>query len=100
MASNTPTRWRDGIAGRSGHPTMSNPRIEDYFRWLTTLIRDESNPQDVTYWDLLSIMFEKVFADTPVPHDDNRIVDGLDLRADFCYEKHIPSNALNNLGLC
>lgn len=100
MASNTPTSRRDGIAGRDGHLTMSNPHTEDYFRWLTSLIRNGQDFQGRTYWDLLSIMFEKVFVDSPVPHDDNRIVDGLDLREDFCYEKRLRPHSLRNLGPC
>jgi hypothetical protein len=46
---------------------------------------------------LLQIMFNKEFIWT-VPHDDNRVVDGLDLRAEFCYARHIRPDALKDLG--
>src|SRR3954447_10949241 len=79
-----------------GHPTMTDTLVEDYLRWLAPQIRDgESQGQD--YWDLLSIMFEKPFQ-AFVPNDDNRMVDGTDLRAEFCYSHHIRRGSLNNLG--
>lgn len=77
---------------------MSNPLTEDYLRWLEPQIRDEQN-SDKTYWDLLSIMFEKEFV-WLVANDDNRIQDGLDLRPEFCHANHIRVDALRNLGPC
>jgi hypothetical protein len=75
---------------------MTDTLVEDYLRWLAPQIRDgESQGQD--YWDLLSIMFEKPFQ-AFVPNDDNRMVDGTDLRAEFCYSHHIRRGSLNNLG--
>jgi hypothetical protein len=77
---------------------MSNPLAEDYFRWLVPQIRDEqSGPEQ--YWDLYSIMFEKEFVSL-VPNDDNRMVDGTDLRAEFCYSQHIRVDAFQELGPC
>lgn len=78
---------------------MSNPLAEDYLRWLTPQVRDEQESQTKTYWDLLSIMFEKEFVPL-VPNDENRTVDGTDLRAEFCYAQHIRVNALRDLGPC
>lgn len=98
MASNTP-RIREGIVEKGHHPTMSNPLSEDYLRWLAPQIRDEQYSQDKTYWDLLSIMFEKPF-ESLVPNDDNRMVDGTDLRLEFCYSQNIRVDALKNLGPC
>lgn len=76
---------------------MSNSLTEDYLYWLAPQIRDERTNK--TYWDLLTIMFEKEFV-WLVPNDDNRLQDGLDLRVDFCYAQHIRSDALRNLGPC
>jgi hypothetical protein len=67
-----------------------NPLVEDYLRWLASQIRDEDdgNPHR-TYDGLCVIMFEKQFIER-IPNDDNRIGDGLDLRVEFCHERHIP----------
>lgn len=78
---------------------MSNSLAEDYLYWLEPHIRDEDGARGKTYWDLLHIMHEKEFV-WLVPNDDNRIVDGLDLRVEFCYSQHIRSTALRNLGPC
>jgi hypothetical protein len=76
---------------------MSNPLIEDYLRWLVPQIRDvEKSPM---FWDLFKIMFEKEF-EWLVPNDDNRLQDGLDLRAEFCYANHIRAGSLNRMGHC
>lgn len=77
----------------------SHPLAEDYLRWLEPQIRDENDNPNKTYWDLLGIMFEKEFV-WLIPNDDNRIVDGLDLRVEFCYAQHIRPNSLKNLGPC
>jgi hypothetical protein len=74
-----------------------NPLAEDYLRWLAPQI--DGGQQDETYWDLYSIMFEKVF-EWFVPNDDNRCSDGVELRAEFCYANHIRPNALKDLGPC
>lgn len=71
---------------------MSNPLAEDYLGWLAPQIRADdglSNPNR-EYWGLLSIMFEKEFT-WQVPYDDNRVIDGLYLRTEFCYANNIPS---------
>ena len=79
-------------AGEGWHSTMSNhPLTEDYLRWLEPQIRDEqdglSNPNR-EFWGLLNIMYEQEFRFF-VPNDDNRRMDGLDLRTEFCNEQHI-----------
>jgi hypothetical protein len=74
---------------------MSNPLTEDYLRWLVPQIRDEE--QSPTYWDLFRAMFEKEF-EWQVPNDDNRLQDGLDLRAEYCYANHIRAGSLRKLG--
>lgn len=54
-------------------------------------------PQEETYWDLISVMFEKEFI-WMVPNDHNRLADGMDLRVEFCYAQHIRHDALDDLG--
>lgn len=78
---------------------MSNPLAEDYLRWLAPQIREDQYAQDGSYWDLLSIMFEKPF-ESFVPNDENRMVDGTDLRVEFCYSQHIRGDALMHMGPC
>lgn len=99
MASNIPTSRTVVIEKESS--TTSNPLAEDYLRWLAPQIRDEQANPGADYWDLLSIMFEKEYSrDWLVPNDENRLVDGLDLRAEFCYATHIRADSLKNLGPC
>lgn len=76
---------------------MSNSLTENYLRWLESQIRDEHGNANKTYWDLMRLMFEKEFV-WSVPHDDNRVADGLDLRADFCYDHNMPINSLSYMG--
>jgi hypothetical protein len=76
---------------------MNESLSEGYLRWLESQIRD--GQRDQTYWDLIKIMFEKRF-DALVPHDDNRMQDGLDLRTEFCHSNHISMDALHFLGVC
>ena len=66
--------------------TMISPLSEDYLRWLAAQIRgdDDGNPGR-TYDGLLTIMFEKEFI-WRIANDDNRLVDGLELRVDFCHQ--------------
>jgi hypothetical protein len=95
MASNTQIQ---SAVARKGIQTTTNPLSEDYLRWLEPQIRDDGN-QGRSYWDLLRTMYEKEFKEF-VPNDDNRIVDGLDLRVEFCHTQHIRLNSLKNLGPC
>jgi len=76
---------------------MNNSLSEEYLLWLAPQIRDDNGNQ--TYFDLLTIMYEKEFV-WLISNDDNRIVDGLDLRVEFCYSQHIRPSALKNLGPC
>lgn len=75
----------------------SRALIDDYLHWLEPQIRDEHTNPSKTYWDLLTLMFEKEFV-WSVPHDDNRIVDGLDLRAEFANANHLRASARRSLG--
>src|SRR3954453_1128661 len=77
--------------------TNRHPLAEDYLRWLEPQIRDEYSNQNRTYWELLNMMMAKDFG-WFVPNDDNRIMDGLDLRAEYCFTHHIHPNSLQDLG--
>lgn len=71
-----------------------NRLTEDYLHWLAPQIRDEhdglNNLQE--FWGLLTIMFETQFLHN-VANDDNRRMDGLELRTEFCYAQHISMGA-------
>lgn len=54
---------------------------ETYFRWLVSQVRAQGH-ETRTYWDLLRLMHEKEFV-WLIPNDDNRIIDGTDLRLEF-----------------
>lgn len=56
----------------------------DYLRWLEPQLTDEYGNGSKTYWELLNLMFEKEFV-WVVPMDENRIVDGKDLRMEFSH---------------
>jgi hypothetical protein len=58
---------------------------ENYLRWLEAQLKDEHGPEK-SFWDLLNLMFEKPFGWLDhVPMDENRAVDGTDLRVDFAH---------------
>lgn len=61
---------------------------EAYFHWLVPQVQEEGH-QRKTYWDLFRIMFQKEFV-WLVPNDDNRIIDGTDLRTEFLLEADAP----------
>jgi hypothetical protein len=73
--------------------------VEDYLRWLEPQLKEQSQSPDKTYWDLLNLMFQIPF-EPIIDHDDNRAVDGLDLRIDFCHQKRIRTRSLDFLGDC
>lgn len=81
------------------HSTMSNSLSEDYLHWLAPQIREEQAAPGKDYWGLLTIMYEKEFV-WVVPHDENRIGDGLDLRTEFFNQKNIPMHRRDALGPC
>lgn len=57
---------------------------EAYFHWLVNQVGRPGHAGR-TYWDVLRVMHGKEFV-WIVPNDDNRIVDGMDLRTEFLYE--------------
>ena len=61
---------------------------EAYFHWLVEQVEHDA-PR--TYWDLLRIMFQKEFVWLPqAPLDDNRLMDGLELRTEFLLAADAP----------
>lgn len=77
----------------------STTLTEDYLHWLEPQLRDEHGNPDRSYWDLLNIMFETEFV-WQVPNDDNRLVDGMDLRAEFSHEFRVSRSKMLALGPC
>lgn len=61
----------------------TDPLLRDeYLHWLEPQLRDEHGRPDKTYEGLLNVMFDKAFT-SPIPMDENRLVDGKDLRVEF-----------------
>jgi len=76
---------------------MSRSLAEDYLRWLEPQIRG-SGGRSLPEW-VLRLMADKEFVWlVGIGNDDNRAADGLDLRAEFCHDRHIPLNSLSSLG--
>lgn len=80
MASSTKTRRGDDERGR-----RSDPLAEAYLHWLVEQVKEEGH-QAMTYWDLLRLLHETEFV-WLIPNDDNRIMDGLELRNEFLRER-------------
>lgn len=68
---------------------MSLPLDELYFRWLYEQAADitETRP-DLSYWNLFRQLYTTEFVWT-IPHDDNRVEDGRDLRQEFADQLEI-----------
>lgn len=68
---------------------MSAPIDEEYFTWLYSQIGHvKLRNRARTYWELARIMYQKEFI-WFIPNDDNRAVDGRDLRQEFLEEAEI-----------
>lgn len=73
----------------------------DYLAWLEAQLRDEHSRSNKTYWELLNVMFEKVFPPpSDIPMDHNRLVDGLDLRVEFANNQRLNPAKMQFLGEC
>lgn len=70
----------------------------NYLIWLHKQLQDEWTPTG-SYWSLVNIMFDKEFT-WSVDHDDNRIVDALDLRIEYCNETRCRRTQMALLGPC
>lgn len=77
----------------------SSTLTEDYLRWLEPQLRDEHGNPSKSYWGLLNLMFAKKFVEI-IPHDDNRMVDGMDLRVEFAHVHRTRVTTMRNLGPC
>jgi hypothetical protein len=62
--------------------TVEEPLDELYFQWLYRQVAKAGTNRSKTHWSLLRQLFTKEFV-WIVPNDDNRIVDGTDLRFEF-----------------
>lgn len=63
---------------------MTSPIEQDYFQWLTSQIELPTDNRH-TYNDLFTRMYETEFV-WHIPHDDDRVQDGLDLRSQFMHQ--------------
>lgn len=72
---------------------------EAYFIWLEPQVKDEQGHRTRTFRDLLWLMFETPFVEL-VPHDDNRMQDGLDLRMDFMRTLPVSYTLIETIGPC
>lgn len=70
---------------------------EDYLHWLEPQLRDDND--DKSYWGLINLMLDTEFT-WSVNMDDNRLVDGLDVRVEFARETHRRLKAMDSLGPC
>lgn len=72
---------------------------EDYLHWLESQLRSEHDNSSKSYWDLVNLMFDMPFV-WVIDMDENRMVDGMDLRIEFINEFRAPRTAMNNLAPC
>lgn len=71
----------------SSDMTIHEPVDEQYFCWLYDLVANSHQKRaDRTYWSLFRLFHETEFV-WFVPNDDNRIGDGVMLRAEFLRER-------------
>ena len=85
MVSNMRTRL-----GGGSRSTRNEVLAEAYFRWLIHKVRTDGRSR---YHDLLWIMDNTEFV-WIVPNDDNRLMDGLELRKEFFREQKIRGKPL------
>ena len=63
--------------------TRGKPLDERYFEWLYKMIGAVSNPNpDRSHWQLAKVLFKTKFLYF-IPNDNNRALDGVDLREEF-----------------
>lgn len=78
------TRTTDRASSTLGDSMMNEEFNELYLKWLYSQIRTRYAQRNTngTYWNLLRQMHQKEFV-WLVANDDNRIADGLEIRAEF-----------------
>lgn len=89
---------------RKSNPTLS-PLKEPYILWLENELTSEGTHPDHSYFELVWMMFEKEFTWGPeyawsVDMDDNRLADGMELRAEFADLHGASRTGMNHLGPC
>lgn len=72
---------------------IANELSNRYFEWMCQLVHDESQPKNLTYTKLLRRLFETDFYYI-VQMDENRGIDGVDLRYRFGYENNIDDRVI------
>lgn len=84
----------------------ANPELKkQYVRWLENELTGESTHRDRSYFELVWHMFETPFLWGPefpwsVAMDDNRLADGMELRAEFAEIHGASRTGMNALGPC
>jgi hypothetical protein len=64
-----------------------------YFEWLYRQVADPNLADpSLTYWKLFKVLFETEFQ-WFIPHDDNRLLDGKELRVEFLHDQHLEAEA-------
>ena len=76
---------------------MIHNDVEDlYFKWLSALVFPNEEIQR-NYIGLLNLLYEIRYVwDPNIPLDENRYIDGIDLRESFSYKSKIPSGIVKN----
>ena len=76
---------------------MIHNDVEDlYFKWLSTLVFPNEEIQR-NYIGLLNLLYEIRYVwDPNIPLDENRYIDGINLRESFSYKSKIPSDIVQN----
>ena len=76
---------------------MIHNDVEDlYFKWLSTLVFPNEEIQR-NYIGLLNLLYEIEYIwNQNIPLDENRYIDGINLRESFSYKSKIPSDIVQN----
>lgn len=76
---------------------MIHNDVEDlYFKWLSALVFPNEEIQR-NYIGLLNLLYEIRYVWNPnIPLDENRYIDGINLRESFSYKSKIPSDIVKN----
>lgn len=79
---------------------MENDRLtERYFGWLASQLEDGHGNPNKTHHGLFEAMLQKEFG-WVLPMDENRMVDGMDLRVEFAREIRCRPSDMERVGPC
>ena len=73
------------------------PLADHYIQWLENELTAESKYPDRTYYELVNLMLQTEFKFS-IAMDENRLADGIELRAEFAERFHIPRARMNGFG--